>query len=128
MAFLTACGGGASGTATTTPGAAVSQSYYPAISGARWSYDVTNNNPSSSYINDVVVSGTKAVSGVNAWAFQESNPAEDGVAVENYYSKDAVAFRYLSDNSTANCLTAAASSFDMMRFDGTFGATGHETS
>ena len=71
----------------------------------------------------MVITGTRLISGVSAWVFSESNPAGDGVAVEAYYAKDARAFAYLGDSYSTSWLGSLVSSFDMMRFDGTFSAS-----
>ena len=123
IALLAACGGGGGGgSAPPTDGTGIPESYYPVSTGARWSYEVTTS-PADSFIDDTVITGTRLISGVSAWVFSESNPAGDGVAVEAYYTKDARAFTYLGDSYSSSWLGSLVSSFDLMRFDGTFSAS-----
>lgn len=119
---LAACGGDGGGSAPAQP-TGISAAYYPVTTGSRWSYDVTSSDTPATYVNDVEVTGTQLVSGVNASVFRESNPDGSGKPVTSYYLKDARAFVYVGDNAPANWLSAAIGRFDLMRFDGTFSAS-----
>lgn len=124
IALLAGCGGGGGGGSAPPPAEStgISESYYPVGIGARWAYEVTAS-PADSFIDEMVITGTRLISGVSAWVFSESNPEGDGIAVENYYTKDARAFTYLGDSYTSSWLNSIVSSFDLMRFDGTFSAS-----
>lgn len=124
--FLAGCGGGGGGGSTPPQATGISESYYPVLTGADWVYDVNSIAPDSSvstYINEMQITGTQPVAGVNAWVFRESNPSGDGIAVDSYYAKDARAFVYLGDNSPASWVNAIINQVDFMRFDGTFSQT-----
>ncbi|PKO60565.1 MAG: hypothetical protein CVU24_12480 [Betaproteobacteria bacterium HGW-Betaproteobacteria-18] len=71
----------------------------------------------------MVITGTRMISGVSAWVFNESNPVGDGIAVESYYTKDDRAFTYLGSKFPSGWLDSLVNSFDLMRFDGTFSAS-----
>ncbi|MBS0352762.1 MAG: hypothetical protein JSR83_02525 [Proteobacteria bacterium] len=104
----------------------IPETYYPVLTGTDWVYDVNAVAPDSSvsaYINEMQITGTKLVAGADAWVFRESNPSGDGVAVDSYYAKDARAFVYLGDNSSADWLNSIIRQMDFMRFDGTFSQT-----
>lgn len=125
--FVAGCGGGGGGGSVATPPPAaptgIAETYYPVTVGAKWAYEVTSSDLPTPYVDEMVITGTRLVSGVTAWVFRESNPLGDGIAVESYYTKDARAFTYWGENSTANWVSAALSPMDVMRFDGTFSAS-----
>ncbi|WP_158558983.1 hypothetical protein [Rhodoferax lacus] len=124
VTLLAACGGGGGGggNAPAPPRTGIPESYYPVSTGSRWTYDVTSST-AGSYVDDMVVAGSRVISGANAWVFSESNPAGDGMATESYYRKDLRAFTYLGQNLYAPWLDALISPLDLMRFDGTFSAS-----
>ena len=123
IALLAGCGGGGGGGSAPPAGpTGISESYYPVSIGARWAYEVTTSE-AASFIDEMVITGTRLISDVSAWVFSESNPEGDGFATENYYTKDARAFTYLGDTSSSSWLNTLVSSFDLMRFDGTFSAS-----
>lgn len=123
MALLVGCGGGGGGGSAPPVGSTgIPESYYPVSTGARWVYEVTPSN-ADAFLDDMVITGTRLISGLNAWVFNESNPVGDGVAVESYFTKNERAYTYLGDSYPSSWLDSLVSSFDLMRFDGTFSAS-----
>lgn len=124
LVLLSGCGGGGGGGGAPANGSTgIPESYYPVSVGARWAYESTSSTSAVAFIDEMVITGTKLISGVTAWVFNESNAAGDGVAVENYYTKDARAFTFLGDSAASGLLGFAINSFDLMRFDGRFSAS-----
>lgn len=124
--LLAGCGGGGGGGSTPPQMTGIPETYYPVLTGTDWVYDVNAVAPDSSvsaYINEMQITGTQLVAGADAWVFRESNPSGDGVAVDSYYAKDARAFVYLGDNSSASWVNSIIDQVDFMRFDGTFSQT-----
>ena len=123
-ALIAGCGGGGGGGGSAPPpeSTGIPESYYPVGIGAKWAYEVSTSE-ADSFLDEMVITGTRLISGVTAWVFSESNPDGDGFAVENYYTKDARAFTYLGDSYSTGWLDSLVSSFDLMRFDGTFSAS-----
>lgn len=124
LVVLAGCGGGGGGGSRIPSGpTGITESYYPVSTGAQWSYAVTSTATPFLYFDTTAITGTRSVSGTNAWVFLESNPAGDGLPVESYYAKDARAFTLLGDNDASDWLTAVLTPMDLMRFDGTFSTT-----
>lgn len=124
IALLAGCGGGGGGGGSpATERTGIAASYYPVSVGSRWSFESTSTSSGLPYIDEMTVTGTRVVSGVNAWVFNESNAAGDGLALDSYYAKDARAFSFLGDSVSSGWLGSVVKSFDLMRFDGTFSAT-----
>ncbi len=121
IALLAACGGGGGSNVPERTG--IAESYYPVSIGSRWTYEISSSTAPGSYLDEMLITGTRLISGVTAWVFSESNPSGDGVPLESYYTKDARAFAFLSDSSASGWLGSVANSFDLMRFDGTFSAS-----
>ncbi len=122
IALIAGCGGGGGGSTPPVEPTGIPESYYPVSIGAKWAYDVTASGVDS-FIDEVVITGTRLISGVNAWVFSEINPEGDGLPAESYYAKDARAFTYLGSSYSSGWLDSIVSSFDLMRFDGTFSAS-----
>ncbi|HJV84615.1 MAG TPA: hypothetical protein VJ698_04005 [Noviherbaspirillum sp.] len=123
--LLAGCGGGGGGGSTPVPPEAtgIPETYYPVTVGARWAYDVTSSDAAASFIDEVAITGVTHVADVIAWIFRDSNPGGDGIPVESYYAKDARAFTYLGDNSSANWIASVIKPMELMRFDGSFSAS-----
>jgi hypothetical protein len=124
---LTACGGGGGGSGSaglpSAPPTGIASTYYPATTGSRWAYEGTSSNLPAPYLDEIVVTNPRIVSGETALVFSERNPAGTDIPLESYYIKDARAFSFLGDNDASDWLTAAIGRFDLMRFNGTFSAT-----
>lgn len=119
---LQGCGGGGGGGGTSER-TGIAENYYPVTTGSVWNYDGTSSGSSATYLDEILVTGSRTVSGQNAQVFLESNALDTGVASESYYAKNTRAFTYLGDNSSASWLTAAIGPFEQMRFDGSFSAS-----
>jgi hypothetical protein len=65
--------------------------FFPFAQGDVWEFQGTvsgNLDPAGSYVNKLMVTGNKEINGVTTTVFTESNPDNDGTAIEEYLVKD----------------------------------------
>jgi hypothetical protein len=110
--LLVSCGGGGSGgTAPPAPqdGSGDPQNFFPTMTtGNSWHFSGTLSRSGTgtvAYANSVTITGTRELQGLVASVWTESNPFNEGRAVDTYIRKDASGVTYLGNNDTADTLT-----------------------
>jgi len=115
LVLLAACGGGGDGGGGGT-GQALTADYYPDAQQDFWAYDATSNGVAGAFFDTVRVNGTASVLGKTASIFVDANPENSGVALQEYYFKDARAFSFYGNNDPADWISAALAPYDEILF------------
>lgn len=115
MAFLVAT----AGAGDTTEGPGDIGNYYSFTQGNVWSFQGTKSEtgqPTVSFVNTMMITGTKAVGRVTATVFAETNPDGNRQEVEDYRLKDSRGITNHGDNDATDPLTPQLTPFREVRF------------
>lgn len=114
-AFLLSAGG----PGQTTEGTGDVGNFVPLTPIRTWSFqgtDTTTGQPPIAYSNLATVSETKSVGGVLTTVFSQTNPLNEGTAVEFYYTKDSRGLTFHGNNDVTDTLTAQLVPYRTLRF------------
>lgn len=119
MAFLAA----AAGVGDTTEGPGDIGNYYSFTQGNVWRFQGTKSGTGQPFVNTAMITGTKAVGGVTATVFTETNPDGAGKEEEDYRLKDNRGITNHGNNDATDLLTPQLIPFRTVRFPLQQGAT-----